>query len=83
MELDAEAVKVLIENIKGYKEADATNDEEFEVMMERLEALNMMFEDILLQAGEREPLDEMEKEDRTMSPYYRPVSSLPSEGRKP
>jgi hypothetical protein len=83
MELDAEAVKVLIENIKGYKDADASNDEEFEVMMERLEALHMMFDDILLQAGEREPLDESEEEDRTLSPYYRPVLSLPSEGRKP
>lgn len=83
MELDAEAVKVLIENIKEYQGLDASNDEEFEVMMDRLDAFTMVFEDMLFQAGERDPLTRMEEEDRISNPYYRPVSILPSEGLKP
>lgn len=83
MELNVEATKLLIENIKEYQSLDPADDEEFKVMMRRLRALSMVFDDLLVSAGEREPLTAMERQARKTNTYYRPVLILPRDGSKP
>lgn len=83
MELDAEGIKLLITNIKEYQGLDPADDAEFKEMMRRLRAFSMMFDDILVAEGEREPLTDLERQARKVNTFYQPVLILPSEGRSP
>jgi hypothetical protein len=83
MELDPEATKTLVSNIKHFLTLDPVDEDEYDEMMRRLLAFSMVFDDILLQAGEREPLTDLEKQSRKINTYYQPVAILPSEGRNP
>lgn len=83
MELNVEGTKQLIKNIKEYQALDPANDDEFKEMMKRLRGLSMMLDDILVSEGEREPLTSLEKQARTINPFYQPVAILPSAGRSP
>ena len=77
-----EAAKALVGNIEAYQEhLDPTDDAEFVQMGKYLSAISMMLDDILIQAGLREPLTALEVKARTANPYH--VSILPNEGRKP
>jgi hypothetical protein len=78
-----EAAKALLENIKAYQELDAAEEPDFSESLDRLAAVTMTFEDLLLQAGERGPLTDLEELARTKNPFYQSTSSLPNAGRKP
>jgi hypothetical protein len=82
--LTGEAAQALVENINVYQEElDPADEEGFAEMGKRLAAIQMTFDDLLLQAGVRtDPLTELEEKARTVNPYYR-VAILPNEGRKP
>ena len=82
--MTAESTLAVVENIIGFLSLDASNEDEYEESMDRLIALEMMFEDILRQVGiTKDPLTDIAEVARTNSPYYRPVSILPKDGRKP
>ena len=83
MELDAEGTKILVSNIKTFMTLDPSDDAEFEEMMRHLLAFSMVFDDILVAEGEREPLTDLEKQGRKINAHYQPVVILPSEGRSP
>ena len=81
--LTSEGVKTLVENIKGFQELDPSDDEGYELLMDRLRALQMQGDDILVEVGERESLTKLEMNERITNPYYLPVGILPAVGRKP
>lgn len=83
MELSPEGVENLIENIEAYMALDASEDVEYQDGLRRLRAITMVFNDLLVAEGRREPLTPVEKQSRQINTYYRPVGILPKDGSKP
>ncbi len=73
LHLSADAMKQLVENIREYQTMNPADDAEFKVMMRRLRALSMMLDDLLVSAGEREPLTDLETEARLRNRYYQRI----------
>ena len=82
--LNGEAAEALVDNIRVYQEElDPADTAGFAEMAERLDAVSLTFDDLLMQAGVRTtPLTELEELARTKNRFYR-VSILPNEGRNP
>jgi hypothetical protein len=83
MELRPEGVENLVENIEAYLALDASEDGEYQDGLRRLRAIQMVFDDLLVAEGRREPLTPIERQSRQVNTYYRPVGILPSEGNSP
>jgi hypothetical protein len=82
--LSTEAAEKLVGNVKKWQEeVDPGDDDSFAEGLDILLAITYMFDDILVQAGEREPLTKMEEKARTANSYYLPMSILPNAGRNP
>ena len=82
LKLTSEGTEVVVENIRAFLAADASDTEQYAESLDRLLAVQFMFEDILRQADtSTEPLTSMALTLRTTNPYY--TSILPNDGLKP
>jgi hypothetical protein len=80
--LTSEGTQALVENIAAHEALNPADDAEFEVGLDRMEAIKFMLTDILRQAGvdTSEPTAN-ERKARTTNPYY--VAIFTEAGRKP
>ena len=83
MQLNPEGVEILLENIDAYLALDSSQDVQYQDGLRRLRAIHMVFDDLLVAEGRREPLTPIERQSRQINTYYRPVGILPSEGSSP
>lgn len=78
------ALKTLVENIKEFQALNPADDTQFEELMERLRAFQMMFDDVLVTTGDREKLTRMEVDARIRNPYYAEgIGIFPRDGLSP
>lgn len=81
--LGGRACKALVENIQEFLAVDHADDEAHDEALLRIDAISMMFEDIIRQIEGGEDLSDMEVTARHANSYYLPISILPKEGARP
>lgn len=81
--IKAKACRVLVDNIQHFLSVDHFDDEAHNQALLRLDAISMMFEDILRQVEVLEEETELETQARNYNPYYNRVSIFPKEGGRP
>jgi hypothetical protein len=82
LRLTSEGSEVVVENIRAFLTLDASDETQYAESLNRLLAVQFMFEDILRQADTNaEPLTSMALKLRTTNPYY--TSILPNDGLRP
>ena len=82
LELTDEVASAVVQNAHKFLTLDASDEEQYQESLDRLLALQMMFEDLLRQAGVNEdPLTDLAERARTNNPYY--VAILPKDGLSP
>lgn len=82
LRLTSEGAEAVVENVRAFLAHDPSDEAQYAEGLNRLLAIQFMFEDILRQADTNAgPMTSMALTLRTTNPYY--TSILPNDGFKP